>query len=54
MHALTSPVVYNSKLDQRHRELLHHDVLKNTHQRQFIADFQTHVIAEEGVEEFKL
>jgi hypothetical protein len=51
MHALTRPMIDDRELDEGDGQLLHHDVLEDAHQRQFIAGFEAHVVAEDRVSE---
>jgi hypothetical protein len=46
-------VVYDRKLDQRNRQLLHHDVLKNTHERELVPRLKPYVIAKECVKQLQ-
>jgi hypothetical protein len=53
MRPFPAPVIDDRELYQRDRQLLDHDVLKHAHQRELIADLQSHVIAKECVNKFE-
>src|SRR4029453_10495237 len=53
VHSLPTPMIYNSKLDEGHGQLLHHDVLEHSHKGEFVTNFKTNVIAEKRVKQFK-
>ena len=51
MISLALPMIYNGKFDQRDRQLLDQDVLKNSHQRDLISHLDPDIIAKQGVEQ---
>src|SRR5882762_2541213 len=53
MGALPSPVIHHGKFRQPDRQLRHDDVLKDSHVGQFVAIFETDVIAKERVHQFE-
>src|SRR5260221_231061 len=53
MRAATSPVINHGELRQPDGQLRHHDILKNSHVRQLVAYFETHVIAKECIHQFQ-
>jgi hypothetical protein len=49
MYAFATPMINDGELYQRNGELLDHDVLKNSHQRDLVAHFDTYIVAEQSV-----
>src|SRR5438876_4002040 len=53
MRAGASPVIHHRQFRQPHRQLRHHDVLKDSHVRKLVPYFETDVIAKKGVYQFE-
>src|SRR5216110_1683390 len=52
MRAISAPVIYHCQLGQPHRQLRDDDVLKNSHVRQLVTDFESDVVAEKCIHQF--
>src|SRR5882724_3239606 len=53
MRAGASPVIHHRQFRQPHRQLRHHDVLKDSHVRKLVPYFETDVIAKKRVYQFE-
>ena len=53
MRARAAPVIHDRELGKPDRQLRDDNSLKDPHVRKLVADFQTHVVAEEGVNQFE-
>src|SRR3989442_14795010 len=54
MDTLSAPMIDHGEFDERDWQLLHHDVLKDAHQRKLVAYLKPHVVTKERIEQLQL